>query len=764
MKRIVAAMMWGICVSMLFTGCSSLMGSMEVNSKVIGSSVAVEEATGASQEDIRLNYTDEERNQVPPDYFSQNMENRFEGLSGAQAFQIKAGHCAAQAEGMEDFQIGGLREDGTFIYGYVTRLEQESKPRPMVHCGAMYNYKTGSFQVFHETQYARDGEASGQELDGAAGGEESFFLQACPSENGVLGDIFVYDNGEGYLYSGNGDLKFHADVEAFVRAQYADAYDVAITHAVTDGAGKIYMELSVEHEQVDMAPLEEELSDEEMERRTEELDREMEEKSSEVVMVYGFDQMNSYLNQDNQAFESQKAAWIAMTDGEEFEETPSISGDWDRAVMQHPDSWSGAVLSGLGNLPVYQWKAEEVFLLDPQTDLCLFLAEPSTYTPFYKLQGNALLEAVFTVFEGSYSILCGKTGNLEYYNPERMERRYTLVWYEEETNENGETSQVKHSQRRVQSKTVNRSRRARLTQAYIERYWLLDSQKASVLGNLAGEDLICCGADGTVYRLSPQGEFKETGISLGEDARVGAIQDGETAYMVISWADSLMIAKEDGAGGVEDMTVVSYQSLGGGYKSGDTAYDDYFASLNEEDSLDGDVYSGGAYYTEEHVVQADLNVGRELAAALGEHGLTGLWPREGGTMKGFLLTSESRGLTYYDPGRGEGFVLAQGSWYRSWKQGDTIVSVGFANGDSSYTSLDIANARVYEYSLDTLCREAMEAALAEAVADEEKAARRASEEAAKETDGEGITPPMEEWNREYKEKYTLPGEGTEQGP
>ena len=62
------------------------------------------------------------------------------------------------------------------------------------------------------------------------------------------GQVFVYDNGHGYVYDSQGTMKFHGDIETFVRAQFADAYSVTVANAVTDWQNRVYLEVSIEKE------------------------------------------------------------------------------------------------------------------------------------------------------------------------------------------------------------------------------------------------------------------------------------------------------------------------------------------------------------------------------------------------------------------------------------------------------------------------------------------------------------------------------------
>ena len=135
---------------------------------------------------------------------------------------------------------------------------------------------------------------------------------------------------------------------------------------------------------------------------------------------------------------------------------------------------------------------------------------------------------------------------------------------------------------------------------------------------------------------------------------------------------------------------------------------------------------------------------------------------EDGKEKGFLLTSQGKGLIFYSVQEGDSVVLEEGTWYRTWNMGDKYVSIGFPKGDSSYGNHDLAFARVYEYSLSELCNESMKQTLESLNAEEESKRQEESEKAleSSEASGEDLTEPeesiqnpMDTWDQEYKQKY-----------
>ena len=233
MKRILTTILLPMTVAMFFTGCSSLAGDAHVDMTEIESS-AWQEAYTDENGDRRLDMNEEK--ETMPNYFEQNLTEKFKDLGGKPAFRMEKGH-SQKTDDIEAFFIAGLRADKTFVYGYTTRVgsgeeggengsgsgeggagngaesgeggaedgaesgeggaesqeeelilvKDKDNNVPLVHCGAFYNYDTGEFQVFHETTFTRSQEETGED-------EESFFMQMSETD----GQVFVYDNGHGY--------------------------------------------------------------------------------------------------------------------------------------------------------------------------------------------------------------------------------------------------------------------------------------------------------------------------------------------------------------------------------------------------------------------------------------------------------------------------------------------------------------------------------------------------------------------------------------
>ena len=761
-KRIITAVLLSLTVTGFFTGCSSLVSSMEVDYKEIQTSAAAEAVTDENGEN-RLGITGETKE--APDYFKQNMTEKFKELEGKEAFQIKSGH-SREADDIEDFQIAGLKSDKTFIYGYVTRAEEGGRPRKMVHCAAFYNYASGSLQVFHENVYRRQGEDEKEQISsGQSDGEESFFVQLCD----LGGDIFVYDNGHGYLYDSDGTMKFHGDIESFIRKQFQDVYDVSVVNAVTDGQNRIYLEVAIEKEAVDVCELEAE--DLEMTRETpvdddetEELDRELEQKTESRILVYEYKPVNSGMDQENESFEVQKNAWIARTAGMEYEEAPDGLADWNQILEDYPNQWGGAWLGNFDNAKVYRWKEEAVFA--SEEGITSFLPVSDSYVNFRDIQEQWELEKLFIPYNGRYSDLFGKTGNFIYYHPQEIEREYTYVWYEEgETWSEGESAElIKKTEIRTQTLSgINTKRYAPLENAYLESYWVMDAQKAVALGKCIGGEIQCTGQDEKVRWIRQGGELLDTPYEVTEDTQAGAFSEGGVVYHVEFGKDSMAIVRDAAHGGNknESPQKILYKNLAGGDGAGTSAYDVMLEEKTAENLPEVESVYGIDYYTEEQVLHASLNLNLDMALELnrkGEEGICDLAIK--GSRQGFLLTSQDKGLIFYDPAVNVSAVLECGSWFCTWKIGNQFVSVGFLNGEHSYNSLDVAFARVYEYDLSTLCNESMKASLEDIKAKEAKEARRqeeASRQAAESSDGgdrEETKSPLDQWNEGYKEKYS----------
>ncbi len=282
--------------------------------------------------------------------------------------------------------------------------------------------------------------------------------------------------------------------------------------------------------------------------------------------------------------------------------------------------------------------------------------------------------------------------------------------------------------------------------------------------------------------IQPGGDLKDTPYKVTENIQAGAFTDEGNVYYVEFGLDFMAVRLDESHGGDGDAPdeahggdgdarpeVIPYRELAGAYEQGDSAHDAILQKKLEEDLPEVDSVYGSDYYTDDQVLHARLNLNTALAVELAAKGGGGVCELvQGGSEKGYLLTSQEKGLVYYAPASGRSAVLEGGSWFRSWKNGENWISVGFLKGDASYSGSDLAFARVYEYNLSELCNDGMKTALENIKKAEEEAAIREAEEAsrAEETRGqeveeqETVQDPLDRWNEEFKEKYeaTYPAE------
>ncbi len=746
-RRILAAGIAWTLLACCTAGCSSIITTSETLGRgEIASSVAAQESLQEETKDgVRLNYTDEERNQEVPNYFRQNMEEKFKELGGKQAFRIKDGHSDDSAD-IEDFQIVDLLNGNTFLYGYTTNLEGSGTR--MVHCAALYNYQTQSLKVVHENAFTRSGAVKED--------KESFFVQTSGNE------IFVYDNGTAYLYSTGGTLKSKSDIEGFLRAQYPNAHSITVSNALTDGSSRVYLEVSVEHQELKLptADVDDGKTEEELDEEAEDLDEEVDEKVSDFILQYEVNTISSAMYQENTNFDAQKNAWINMTKDKEYTSMPNAESDWTSTVKSKPDQWGGAyLLLGPNNkvkADVYQWINKPNFLLD--NGIISFLASPNSYKHYTALKSGADMrtEGLFAPLSGSFSLLNGKLSQwLEAKDEVTIKRTVKVVTQQEVKDAEGKVTQAKVTENREQTIKKKKTRYRRLEGCYTETYRILDPDKVDLLGNCVG-GLVLCSGDDTFYWAESNGDLHEICSVDEEGYMAGILKHGSSLYLVASGNEKMHVSKLDESWetDLDDGDTMMFLNLGGGYVPGNSVYDQAFQRTMSGGG--SDLYGGAEVYNEKNVLLADLHVDPSLARNLQAMGVSVLGMPQGGTCSGYLLTSMSRGLIFQNPDHLEGTVLADGCWYRSFEKGNQIVSVGFANGDNSYSSMDMAFARVYEYNLSDLCETAMRGTLTE-LRDAEAKKSAVSSGADQETEPgepETVKSMEDHWNEEYDQKYT----------
>lgn len=766
MKRILISCAAFLSVTIFFTGCNSIVGSIKVDSSEIKQSVA---------ESCSVSPTVPES--PPPDVFEQNMGEKFEDLNAPRAFQIKAEH-SQEKDDLESFQIGALLEENTFVYAYSTRVKGEETPRDMVHSAAFYRYDTGELQVFHENRFAREWEESEEmEANDMQDEKEAFFIQVCTSGEKGEEEIFIYDNGEGYLYRRDGTLKLHTDIAGFIHLQYPDVHSVSVIHALTDGDNRIYLELSIEKEAVTVPEEEEEQETdkaqgeekdeegtdksqedaneaEDTEKEMEALDQEMADKVENLILVYEVRSLQPQLHQENEQFEAHVGAWTALADGQEFAEgdEPDGGADWEEVMEELPDQWSGTDILNMGKMAVYEWKNDPVFLYEG--DICTFIPDANAYQPFVNLTEDWEFWKQFIPYQSHYSRLFGRVGSVSYHDEESFTRTFTVVSTVEYQNEEGKTVTDTHRRDVTQTLVLDtRHRYAPLNNAYVESYWIVDKGKATALGNASGKDILCSNEKGEAYWLLPEGKLEKIG-DFGEEEQLQVIRDGEYSLLLSYDSHRMKIQTDkrhtpEEAKEIEEDEIV-YLNLAGVAKPGESAYDQYFQQKNTEQIAGGFDGYGGIYLNGDQLLRTQLSLDKDVVKELTELGQDVFMPSE----QGYLLTIQDKGMIYYDSKEERSMVLLEGSWYRSWKNGGKYVSVGFS-GDAFYDKMDIVYSRVYTYDLNELVRSVMKDTrddlLEQKKKEEELEQSRAEEERTRESvdPEETVEDMLDRWNREY---------------
>ncbi len=746
-----AWIIWCMVIAMVFstTGCNSIFTSIEFpEGNNIKKAVEAEaSANETNEEGVRLVYSDEERNQPVLDYFQHNVEEKFKDLGGKQAFKIKDGH-SDEAEDIEDFQIVDLLNGTILLYGYTTCLE--SSPNQKVHCAGLYNYNSGVLKAFHETKFTRSGSVKED--------DESFFIQRTGSE------IFIYDNGFAYLYSSTGVRKSCSDIETYLREQYPDAYSITVANAITDGNSRVYMEVSVEHKKVEIS---EDVDDsgkteEELDEEADKLDDEVSDKVSDFILVYEVTPLNSVIQQDNVRFDEQNKRWKEQTSGKEYTSAPNAEGDMTSVRNGYSDSWGGTYIWVESSIwprhkeNVYQWKGTPSF--QQSDEVINFNALPNTYVSYTNLRNDGGRSAkdmrLFVPIVGKYSLLNGTLGtSLTYTNYVTIERSYQYVTQQEVKDSSGKVTQEKKTETRTQSVRRARSRYRQLNNAFTETYRILDTD-VTLLGNCV-DGLVLCSGEDDFYWVDAEGDLDKIFSTDEEGYIAGVGVNGSDRYIIASGEQKTYVSKfdEDGDIDLDDDDILVFPNIGEGYASGSSEYDKAFNDLSKDADLD--LYGASEVFTEKNILFETLYISSKLASQVYKEGGVILGMPNGGVCTGYLITSLNRGLVFYNPNTHSGTTLAQGSWYRSFKNGNMIVSIGFANGDNSYSSMDMAFARVYEYNLNDLCTASIQGMLSELKQKRQEEASKSNEDLlASEAESDDVKSMEEMWSEEYQDKHT----------
>ncbi len=677
MKRILGILLWGSFISMFFTGCSFGLIENETDPSSLAQSIMNEETSG---DGIRMNYKEEDRKKAVPDYFQENVEKKFQNLEGKQAFRIPDEH-SKETKDIELFQIGDLTSDGTFYYCYSTWEAGSGSERKKVHCAAAFNYRTGTFKVLHENRFKPESIPE----DG-----ESFYMQVCWEEEEEP-KIFVYDNGIGTLYQNDGKVLLKTDIETLIRSRYHQAFSVNVTHVMTDGENKMYLELVIEKNQVNLPEKpdsEERPGDKEQEEEEEEqVEKDLEDNVVSMLMVYEFTPVGGSIVQNNLKHEEQKQKWIKMAEGKEFSEDPDGVEDWKSAVKQIPVQWGSGFLDGYKFLEIMRWKNGIQF--DSSKD-DTFDPVIGSYEGFAKVETNSELADTFVMDGVSWCSVGGKTGGSQTpFDEETIIRNYVLettdTWFDSE----GKPHTVTKKENKQQSIKVTRKLGTPVSECWVEGYWFV--KDAHTLGGRLNQNMLAS-SDEKIFWIHPDRSITSAGYIEEEGMAPGMFQDGDNTYLIQYNGKKMLIAQGESWDEAEVCWEVPFSRMTSRYERGSSEYDQAFDMLNEESLKEEDVYSNSDHYTEENVLKVDFTL------------------EEDSEYNGFLFTSHNKGILLYEPAKEEVMMLAEGSWYRSWKQDETYISVGFSRKEATYDSMDVAFARVYEYDLKELCQEALEEA------------------------------------------------------
>ena len=275
----------------------------------------------------------------------------------------------------------------------------------------------------------------------------------------------------------------------------------------------------------------------------------------------------------------------------------------------------------------------------------------------------------------------------------------------------------------------------------LEGYWVID--KVHSLGGCV-DGRVLGASDEEIFWLEQDRSLTSAGKIMEEGMTAGMFEEGDIRYLVQYNGSRMVIAQGDDWDKASVRWEIPYEKLTSRYGVGDSSHDQAFGELNQEYLGFVNVYSNADFYTEKGVLRTEFNYD--------------------GKRDGFLLTSMNKGLVYYEPASEMAVLVGEGSWYGSWKQGDKFLSVGFAKGDSFYESMDVIFARVYEYDLEALFKEALKMAERQEEERREREERLSGGETETSTEkneesGEGLLEieglkPMEDtWKKEYKEKW-----------
>ena len=679
MKRILRSVLFAIIVSVLFTGCNSLILSIGEN-------------------DYQEIDWQEMETWEAPDFAGVNDIEKFSDLEGERAFKIHENHSQEPAD-LKDFQIGTMIYDGTFIYAYSTREAGTGDSRKNVHCAAMYNYRNQTMTVFHENIYADSSIADDQ---------ESFYIQICNESEPEISDIFVYDNGMGYIYDFDGVLKFQTDIETFVRSCFSKSHSVVTSKAITDGNNRIYLQLLIEKEQIDFDSYSTEaVTEEEYDKELEELEKEFEDKTFEILLVYDFKTIQTSMDQTLENVNEQGAKWQEMTSSHgPYTSEPDAAEDWETVRTQLPDQWSQIFLYyGTERPLVYKWKDSPVFQYTDDGYVCTFVpdfSDTSKYEAVTYVEDQTVLDHYYISIDDRYYELYGQVGEffISESDNKTFTRSYTYQWIETEIDKDGKEVQVTKTEERSQSISVPAYRFARLNGEFLEGYYT-STQISQVVGTI-GDDILMV-ENSILYRYSQDGTKTPISITL-DDFLIDVGSNEDATYAVLSYKDKAMIIEWGDSDVLSDSKTIGSEVISNAVRistPNESVIDEKYYEMYREQNKNGiSELTFTEHLTADKITPATVLIENSDLQTLKDAGVS--MGTDETLRNGYLLTTSGYGLLYYDFASSKVFYLKDGTWYRTWKYGSEYLTVGFDNLDASYTEMDVAFARVYEFDINSL--------------------------------------------------------------
>lgn len=298
----------------------------------------------------------------------------------------------------------------------------------------------------------------------------------------------------------------------------------------------------------------------------------------------------------------------------------------------------------------------------------------------------------------------------------------------------------------TQSMKKYRKRDVYLDDGYLEGYWILDG--CNSVFDVVDDDVFCVVGvreEDTDYDeihwLKSDGN--KTQIDrFDADTMVDIYKDNGSLYMAVSLADATLIKKlNNDSKAIESVVTIPANAITNRVKKVDTAssevdskYHDAYDKMSAEDEKDTLGQDDGVYLDSENLLRVTLGKKQtELLQQIEDYHLAQITAEEpNNTMEqtkqrveyndvdriseigteGYLITSFAHGLLYFDQATNKTISLDDGTWYGTWRNGDSFVSIGFSSGNSSYEAMDMAHARVFEYSLDDLYEKGLKAIVA----------------------------------------------------